>query len=170
MAEIKSTLDLIMERTKNLTITDEEKAAIREKEFAAKAKGLLSRYLEGSIDADSVHEEIGSEISETAYGKRVIRQALLDSLDPDADYGKILQLMKKVLGVDPSPAEKILASFPKAVLSLEEAKSAKIMEKLHSEGISGSAVTPNVAGEEAWHDEVKKIKDRLKKDIEAALS
>ncbi len=170
MAEIKSTIDLIMERTKNLTISEEEKQALKEKEFAAKARGLLVRYLDGSIDADSVNEEIGSEIKETAYGKRVIRQALLDSLDPDADYGKILQLMKKILGIDPAPAEKILASFPKAVSSLEEEKYDRIMEKLHKEGISGSAVTPNFAGDETWHKEVKEIKDKLKKDIEAALA
>jgi hypothetical protein len=170
MAEIKSTIDLIMERTKNLTITGEEKMAIREKEFTAKARGLLSRHLDGNIGADSVIEEIGRDIEETPYGRRIIRRVLPDYLDPDAEYGKTLKLIKKFLGVDPSPVEKILASFPKAVSSLEASRSVKIMEELNNEGISGSAVTPNCAGDQTWHDEVKKVKDKFKKDIEAALA
>jgi hypothetical protein len=38
MAEIKSTLDIIMERTKNLTMTDEEKASFRRKEAEGKVR------------------------------------------------------------------------------------------------------------------------------------
>ncbi len=48
MAEIKSTIDLIMERTRNLTMTEEEKEELRNKELTEKAKGWVVRYLDES--------------------------------------------------------------------------------------------------------------------------
>ena len=41
MAEIKSTMDLIMERTKNLTMTDEEKKKLQLDELRGKVRGWV---------------------------------------------------------------------------------------------------------------------------------
>jgi hypothetical protein len=44
MGEIKSTLDLAMERTKKISISQEEKEEIKRKEILQKVTGLSNRY------------------------------------------------------------------------------------------------------------------------------
>ena len=56
MAEIKSTLDLIMERTKNLTLTKEEKKAIHTKEVKCRVRGWFQRYGDGSLTIRDIKE------------------------------------------------------------------------------------------------------------------
>ena len=41
MGEIKSTLDLVMEKTKNLSLSDEERLGQKNKEIASRIRGLL---------------------------------------------------------------------------------------------------------------------------------
>ena len=47
MAEIKSTLELALERTKKIAISEKEKEEIRRKKLLEKATGLFHRYREG---------------------------------------------------------------------------------------------------------------------------
>ncbi|MCK9276084.1 MAG: hypothetical protein M0P57_13445 [Syntrophales bacterium] len=70
MAEIKSTLDIIMEKTRGMTLSDQEKKEIRLKEQEGKIKGLVERFSVGFISKSdflrSLHEnktEIPSTIS-----------------------------------------------------------------------------------------------------------
>lgn len=44
MAEIKSTLDLVLERTKHLSQSSEEKQAQKQKDIANRLNGLLQKY------------------------------------------------------------------------------------------------------------------------------
>ena len=52
MGEIKSTLDIIMEKTKGLTMTEEEKTAFKSKEMEGKVKGALQKFLDGILDVE----------------------------------------------------------------------------------------------------------------------
>ena len=54
MGEIKSTLDLVMERTKNLSLSDEEKQAQKQKEVESRIRGLLQKYLDGWLDKNQL--------------------------------------------------------------------------------------------------------------------
>ena len=45
MGEIKSTLDLVMEKTRNLTLSSEEKAEQKYDEIYKQVKGFLLKYL-----------------------------------------------------------------------------------------------------------------------------
>ena len=52
MAEIKSTLDLVMEKTKNLSLSSEEKQTQRNKEIEGRIRGLLQKYQDQLITLD----------------------------------------------------------------------------------------------------------------------
>ncbi len=60
MAEIKSTLELIMEKTKNLTFSDEEKKALREKEVQGKVRGFITKFMDGVMNLDTLGQGIAS--------------------------------------------------------------------------------------------------------------
>lgn len=44
MGEIKSTLDLVMDKTRHLTLSDEEKQEQKEKEFKKNLKGPAQKF------------------------------------------------------------------------------------------------------------------------------
>ena len=49
MSEVKSTMDIIMEKARNLTVTDEDKKEFAEKEVRGQIKGLFQKYLDGIL-------------------------------------------------------------------------------------------------------------------------
>lgn len=60
MAEIKSTLELVMERTRNLSMSDEDKLEQAAKEFKDAVNRLCLKYLDGHIDIESFREKFRS--------------------------------------------------------------------------------------------------------------
>ncbi len=58
MADIKSTLELAMERTKKMAISKEEREEIKEKESLQKVSSLFYRYKEGHIPLNEILREI----------------------------------------------------------------------------------------------------------------
>jgi hypothetical protein len=90
MAEIKSTLDIIMERTKNLTMTDKEKASFRRKEAEGKVKGWVQKYQDGVIELDTIKSYFEKEITEYPEVRQILKSQLLDCLKLTGDNGKIL--------------------------------------------------------------------------------
>ena len=68
MAEIKSTLDLIMEKTAGLTMSREEKEAAAAEEREKRARGLALRLLEGALRPRDLEAEISGAAGEDRGG------------------------------------------------------------------------------------------------------
>ena len=52
MAEIKSTLDLVMEKTRNLSLSSEERAEQKSKEIRSQIRGLIQKFQDQIISSD----------------------------------------------------------------------------------------------------------------------
>ncbi len=69
MAEIKSTIDLIMERTKNLSASPQEREDYQRREREKHIRGLVLRLLDDSLTLDDIKDELAKEKRRTA-GRR----------------------------------------------------------------------------------------------------
>ena len=95
MGEIKSTLDIIMEKTKGLTMTDEEKKAFQKKEIEGKARGLLQKFLDSYIDLKGLKKEIaGLDEKRQIMIKEALRREGLARVKLDADNTKLFDLLE----------------------------------------------------------------------------
>ena len=110
MAEIKSTLDIIMERTKNLTMTDKEKASFRRKEAEGKVKGWIQKYEDGVIELDALRSEFKKEQTEYPEVRHILRSQLIGCLRLTGDNGKILRLLEEVLGISTNTMKDMIQS------------------------------------------------------------
>ena len=54
MGEIKSTLDLVLEKTKNLTLSSEEKESQKQKEVENRIKGMVQKYQDGILSINQL--------------------------------------------------------------------------------------------------------------------
>ena len=143
MAEIKSTLDIIMERTKNLTMTTEEKASLRRKEAEDKARGWIQRYLDGLMDPDHLKSEFGKELPANPELTGILRSQVLDSIKLNEDNSRLLIILRDILAIDTKDIESEIESAKRELEFLREKRTAVIAEDLKKKKIYGSAVVPN---------------------------
>ena len=167
MGEIKSTLDIIMEKTKGLTMTEEEKEAFRKKETAGKVKGLFQRFLDGFIDAERLKDEIGS-LGEERYA--VAREALLREcmgrMEPGADDTILLDALENAAGLDIAPIRKIILDYNQDLEQQKMDRKQVLQENLKGLGISGSAVIPNIHADQEWIRHLSEMNKGFREKVE----
>ncbi len=168
MAEIKSTLDLVMERTKNLTMTEQEKRQQALAEFRTGVSALIRKYADGVLSPDQLQNELG--LLGRASGGRdrgVILDEIAKRIDPDRDNQRLLDLLNEICKAGTAPIESALDEYDRAVA----AKSHERIEELrvllaHSFGISGSAVQPNLGADSDWAVVRQAIRERFATELQ----
>ena len=161
MGEIRSTLDIIMERTKGLTLTEEEQEDLRHKELAGKIKGWVQKYLDDLVNLETLKLELKKE----AELQEILKRELQGRLEPDGNNVKIFQLIKGLLGIKKDPFVKIINKFQEEA-TRERSKRLEYMKKQLTKGrIFGSAVIPNLGHDTEWNAYYQKIKDDFKKEV-----
>lgn len=167
MGEIKSTLDIIMEKTKGLTISEEEKEMFQKKETEGKVRGLLQRFLDGFIDAERLKDEIGG-LGEKRYA--VAREALLreckDRMEPGADNTILLDALENAVGLDTAPIQKIILDSNQDLEQQKMDRKQVLQKNLEGLGISGSAVVPNIHADQDWIRYLSEMKMGFQEKIE----
>ncbi|PKN29695.1 MAG: hypothetical protein CVU64_06965 [Deltaproteobacteria bacterium HGW-Deltaproteobacteria-21] len=173
MSEIKSTLDLIMEKTKHLTMNEEEKKKYREKEIAGKVKGLVQRRLDGLLTGERFHKEIGALFRETedeGAVKNLFRDEVADRLELGRENEPLLDMLKTAIGADPEPVRTILYSYESKAALLRDSQEKTLREKLRKRGISGPAAVPNLEADPAWRQALEDLRKDLKEELKAETS
>lgn len=162
MAEIKSTLDLIMERTKNLTLTEEEKKAIQAKEVKSRIKGWLQRYMDGALTIRDMKENVERELAAFPDAAALLREECLAHLEPETDNEKLFQLLGEVLGIDTAPFRRLIDDFREEMILRRTEAARDALDVLHSQGIGGTAVIPNLNLNPAWNTHLERGREEFR--------
>lgn len=155
MAEIKSTIDLIMERTKNLSLSEEEKAAIRFREAEGKVKGWIQRHRDGQATLRDIRKEYAEERKAFPGAERIFRAALLDGVSPTGDSGAVYELMEKVLKMNADPVRELAGAWREELNGTVRDRLAAGLESLRQRGVSGPAAIPNPNRDKALLESVR---------------
>ena len=169
MGEIKSTLDLVMEKTRHLTLSSEEKAEQQQAEFLGLVEGLVQKYTDGALTVEGVCKELQS--LRERHGQSDLRPALkvvLDRLDPDSDPESLLDLAHALAGVDTKGLKSALDGYQAEKAAAEASVRASLEKDLAStRRISGRAVTVNLEASPVWIEELAQLRRRLDDQLEA---
>ena len=167
MAEIKSTLDIIMEKTKDLTMTEGEKEAIRKTEIEGKVRGLLRKFIDGLIKPERIRKEIASLGPEQQLmANEALTKECLGRMEPGGGNEKFLEALEYVTGADTKPLRQILSEFQEKKEKERRAREGVIRERLHQAGISGTAVIPNISADSEWTRYLSEIRGELKEKLD----
>ena len=167
MAEIKSTLDIIMERTKNLTMTDREKASFRRKEAEGKVKGWIQKYEDGVIGLGALRSEFKKEQTEYPEVHHILRSQLIGCLRLTGDNGKILRLLEEVLGISTNTIKDMIQSHKHGMEILRSSRIESLGEELKKRQIYGSAVVPNPDRDGYLQESILKAESELRKRLKS---
>ena len=162
MGEIKSTLDIIMEKTKGLTMSQEEKEAFQKKETAGKVRGFLQRYLDCVIDLEGLRAEL-SGLGESGHVKarELLKQESLGRIELGADNDRLLQVLEEVLGLQAGRIQESLSAYGDELTKKRKKREKELLKGLKKRGIFGSAVIPNVEADAEWEKYMLKTKEEF---------
>lgn len=167
LGEIKSTLDLVLEKTRDLTLSEEEKLSLARKELDKNVRGLLNRYLENFLPLKRLNQEmenIASNERDLAY--KLLKKHLLAHFDLDSDNSSILSALSEVAGFDITPLTILHKKYHSEKEETERAFKERILKALKGRGVSGSAVVPNLNHIPDWDQFLdsshKRYQERIK--------
>jgi len=152
MSEIKSTLDLVMEKTRHLTLTQEEKETQKQTDAKNRLNGLVQKYQDNLLRKENLKEELNS--LKAACGLNVdkmLAELLLNRLKLGRNNRLFLELLSEFCEVNLKQLEAIFQKFQEAVKSATEERIEQIQSDLAKKRfISGSAVVPNLESDQMW--------------------
>lgn len=148
MGEIKSTLELMMERTKGMGLSEEEKKRLKHEGLEKKAKGYKVKVLSAPETAEFQLQGLEGEPEEDREAlQRLIWNSFVDELPVDSSVSDYLEVMEKLPHAKKFESE--LAGLNEEIKTgakSQKADKKKILNKerkrLASFGISGEAVIP----------------------------
>lgn len=164
MGEIKSTLDLIMERTKNLSLSSDEKEEIRRLEWLKKTRGWIQKFLDDQIESNKIKGELLGQEPPSGWQK-MIKEELVAGLEPGGDNEKRFQLLQSLLDLPLSPYKQVLASFNQLVEQEKSHQGDRLIKGWAEQGISGSALVPNLDRDPAWKQFFEQARQDCKESI-----
>ena len=159
MSEIKSTLDIVLEKTKHLTLSKDEKRAQKKEEARKNLAGLLQKYQDRILDIDQLKENL-NEFKEfyDFIDTRALVGEILNRIDLDNDNTSFMVILDDICQTDSDGIKAVLSEYQKTVRLRRDQRSEQILEKLSRDYlISGSAVLPNLAVDDEWAADLQTI-------------
>ncbi len=177
MDELKSSMEIALERTKNLRLSKEEREGLKRDEFVTKAKALISKYLESNGKPEDWSREF-SRMGETerellAREMMNLLMAKIDiSLNDDRVFEGIKALNTNIKAEIIEKIKNLLDDYRKELGQSASAMESTLKEKLKKSGISGSAIKIKSEGNSTWQEMVDSVSvpfqeklDALKKNL-----
>jgi hypothetical protein len=171
MGEIKSTLELAMERTKKFAISEKEKEEFKQKEVLQKATSLFHRYREGGLSLNEILKQIERMEKKTATTvKELLLSQWIDALSLDNDDERTLKgiesLKQQSIDEVKQKFHHLLSQYQDEKAKLRERVRVQFAGALRRDGIYGSAVEPKFEGGELWKKENEKLDHSYKMKLE----
>ena len=169
MGEIKSTLDLVMEKTKHMTMSREEREAQKADEIRKKLNGLIQKYADGLIRRDQFIEKFEKlESIEIKTNEQLLRREILDRIELEVESRSLLELLEFACSADNSDLKAVLREFTLQRDAARDSRIGELQEELHLEiGVSGSAVLPNLETDADLEEKLGSLRDDFRKRLEA---
>ena len=171
MGEIKSTLDLVMERTRHLSLSDEEKQRQQAEAFEKRLQGLLQQYADGALSIEQLRERIVTlETELKTPDRQILRAAVVKRIDPDRDNARWLDLLAQETPAVCGPLQASLDAYRTRRAELLEAAAQEQREGLaRRHGIAGTAVAPNPRQDPVCQERLAALRKKTQIGFEALL-
>ena len=163
MGEIKSTLDLVMEKTKNLSLSSEERQAQKNQEIESRIRGLLQKFIDQILNVDNFKAEYQKlQKDYDLSGNAPMIKEICGQIEFGADNHAWFELLAQFKVADIETITSVLYEFDEVIDAAAQERSKILLDKL-AEGnfISGSAVVPNLEIDDEWRKEAGEIRAKF---------
>jgi hypothetical protein len=173
MAEIKSTLDLVMERTRNLKITEEDKKKLKQEELKGKIKGLIRRCLDGYARFEDEYRALLADFDRDAT-RKALADELIGQFDPlhgrSDENERLFAMMEAIFPSEASSMQKKIEAWKASLRPVREKRAAEIRENWKKARLSGSALIPNLEKDPEWRDYAAGKQEEFRNELKTLFS
>ena len=168
MGEIKSTLDIVMEKTKHLSLSKEEKATRKTEEIQKTIKGMIQKFKDQLLREDRFGKELEAlEKTHNLHNRIILKTEIFDQIDLNRDNTPLLVLLRDICGENVSRIESLLRDYARQITAASDKRIVQIKDALSEKySLSGSAVVPNLENDSGWVEEAQKIKETYEKSLD----
>lgn len=167
MGEIRSTMDIIMEKARGLTMTDEEKSRFRQQEMSGKIRGLIQKFLDGAMKMERLKSEVTAlREKDWDMSRRIILDEVKKRIEPERDNDPFFNILEDILGIETAPIKALLVEVDERLIKERASHEKRFMEDLEKRGVSGSAVLPNIAADPVWNRHVAQSKEGFQASLD----
>ena len=169
MGEIKSTLDLVMEKTKHLSLSDEEKQNQKQIEVKKRINGLLQKYRDQVLSMEQLYTEYDRLKKELNLPDDTgLVNQIIDKIDLAADNRPLMALLNNLCESGTEGIEALLGEFQEELNSAASYRMLELREGLaQKHSIFGSAVVPNLQADDTWLEEADVLRTRFAEKLGA---
>ncbi|HHO76456.1 MAG TPA: hypothetical protein ENN05_08510 [Deltaproteobacteria bacterium] len=170
MGKIKSTLDLVMERTKDMNMTDQDRERLQVEQNGQKARMWVQRYIDRRMDVDELRDNLEhhKRIFPGIWGMALKEFAAL--IDPGKDNAAVVYALEKVFDADAQSIRGLLQSCQTELKTQMSRYCDEMISTLNMEGFSGSSLVPNLARNPLWREYAgqarRDLQDRVRSVID----
>jgi len=101
MGEIKSTLDLVLEKTKHLSQSSEEKQAQTQKDIENRINGMLQKYLDGLFSLEQLQRDYEALKAEFNLSENnILTSEVINRLDPGLNNLVLFEVLEHCCHLD----------------------------------------------------------------------
>ena len=172
MAEIKSTLDLVMEKTKNLSLSDEERQGQKNKEIENRIRGLLQKFNDQALSADklgSEYQKLQKDYDLMGTQNAPLIKEICRQIELGKDNHALFELLARFKVTDIERITSVLHEFGDVIDAAARERSKILHAKLAEEYfISGPAVVPNLETDNAWREQAGEIRAKYEPLLDQA--
>ena len=172
MGEIKSTLDLVMEKTRHMNLSPAERNEKRAEDIGKALRGLVQKYKDGLLreepflDAFRGLEDVEGTPKDHMLLTEILNQMRIDD-DPDARRAG-LELLEFGCGRDTVQLASILSEFEAEKDKAGANRTRELLERLlKRHQISGSAVVPNLEADAAFKNSLNRLRKTYTERLDA---
>jgi hypothetical protein len=169
MAEIKSAIELAMERTKNLIMDEKEKEQLARKDLEDKLRAIMRRFLEGIVDPAGFMGEYRDIDASRSEKRLLVIDLIIDEFDTSPENERLFDLLELVgrdAGEQPGrEARSLKDRFDKELHAKAAGITDNVARRLNTMGISGTSLQPNIREWEEWREAVRDLGGQFRKRL-----
>ena len=153
MGEIKSTLELVMEKTKGLTLSEKEKRQRKRQEKNDLLRGLLQKYQDRRLNLDQLRKEFEKLKRGIEGMDGLMLLQTFSRIQPGEDNSPLISVLRDIFQLNVARLESTLERYENSIRKAAEYRTAEIRKDLSQiQLIQGSAVVPNLEVDRDWSD------------------
>lgn len=170
MGEIKSTLDLIMEKTKAIVVTEEEKRQMKLKELENSVLSMFRRYEGNAMSEEELISGLKSLMEkEREYVLKVINSSAVAMIKITNSEISGISLLKKLFPQSSQYLDKLATDIFEQIKIKQKQITQKEISTFKSQGIQGDAVIVNIDVVPEWKHFLNAQEKKLKEEISKAI-
>jgi hypothetical protein len=170
VTEIKSAIELALEKTKGLQLSREEKEQLKEEELQARAHGLVNRFLEVDLHLKEIEKDLAKyHPDQRGHVEKLMLQYLCEAIQLDRDNDLIFQGIEAFRKESKRTIQKIqevMEGYRQRKDKEWKRTEKDLLGQWERQGISGSAVQPKVEGSQEWQEAIDKLKQPFEDQLQ----